>query len=213
MRKLFIKLIQKKIDIDSSIIKINIEEPLCFRGISCNFVENIVYSDNDIVLDLSKKAIVIYNPYQINVNESKLLKHLYKKLEKTILEEYPNMLSELEKILFAMLDELINKSNYPIDYQSNIDISKLLSCLNVNYDDIPLDKYVEKLIRYISINKEINNDIDLIISYGLLNLLTQKELYILEEKLCDLDITLIDISFIQKNTEPSLIVDGDWCII
>lgn len=213
MKKIFIKLLGKTLEVNTSIIKVIVEDPICFREISCNLMDNIIYSENDIVLDLDKMLIIIYNPYQIDVNDSKLLKHLYKKIEKNILEEFPKELIELENSLFDLLDKLMIKNNYSIDYQSNIDIPKLLASLNVTYEELPLEKYVDRLIQYIEVNKEINKKLDLIVSFGLLNLMSQEETSNLEEYFFDNGISLIDISFNQKNTKISLIVDGDWCII
>ena len=213
MRKVFIKSLQKLIDIDLSIVRILIEEPLCFREISCNLLENIVYSENDEVIEISKKSMIIYNPYQININDSKILKHLYKKIEKNILENHSDNLANLENVFFNLLDDIIEKDEYHIDYHPTIDISKLLLSVNVNVIEPTYENYIERLIQYLILNKEINSSINIILSFGLLNILTEEETEVLDTFLRDMEITLIDFSFKQKNITSTLIVDEDWCII
>jgi len=210
MRKMYIKPVDKLYNLDSNITIINMESSKLFRMVSMDIYNNIILSVNDVPEDIEKKALILYNPFEININENKFIKMLYKKLEYKIKTTYDDKIINIESKLFSLLDSLELDSLYPLDYNMNIDVQKLLSAIGILYKNP--ETYIEKLIYYIRLTKDLNN-ISFIISFGLCNLLEDIEVKILNKELKELSISLIDINYINKFINKSILIDEDWCII
>lgn len=172
MKKIFFKLLDYKFDIDKEISIISIENPILYRSLSLNIYENIIYSINDTIMDLNKHSLIILNPFNITLNETKLIKYLYKDLEKELLNNEAEDLSTVETYLLNIVEKLSINTNIPIDYSEIIDINKLLSSLNIKYKDC--ENYLETLVYYIKLTNEIYQN-SIIISFGLLFLLEKKK--------------------------------------
>ena len=159
----------------------------------------------------SKKLIIIHNPFNLDINDSKTIKALYKLLEKEIHGKLENELLIIEKVLFEISDKLILSSNINLDYEAQIDVSKLLSCLGIKYNTY--DDYLSNLLQYIKIQSNLFSK-KIIIFFGLSSMLSVDEINRLNVELINNDISLIDISFSIKNiSNNSLIIDEDWCIL
>lgn len=210
MKKIFFKLLDYKFDIDKEISIISIENPILYRSLSLNIYENIIYSINDTIMDLNKHSLIILNPFNITLNETKLIKYLYKDLEKELLNNEAEDLSTVETYLLNIVEKLSINTNIPIDYSEIIDINKLLSSLNIKYKDC--ENYLETLVYYIKLTNEIYQN-TIIISFGLLFLLEKKEIELLKKELMILNINLIDIQFNSQNNLKDVIIDDDWCLL
>lgn len=210
MKKIIIELLNYSLFLDKSIKTIYIENSKLYQLLSLNTEESITYIVNDNIEDLTKNALILYNPFQININDSKLVKALYKKLEKEIKIKYKENLNKFEQTALQFISEISLEEVAELDYEEEIDISKLLASLNVNYK--VSDNYFERLVNYFRIYKETFNN-TLIVSFGLLNLLEEQEVELLEKELLYLDVVLIDIIYSNKKLAKDLIIDDDWCII
>lgn len=210
MKKIFFKLLDYKFDIDKEISIISIENPILYRSLSLNIYENIIYSINDTIMDLNKHSLIILNPFNITLNETKLIKYLYKDLEKELVNNEAEDLSTVETYLLNIVEKLSINTNIPIDYSEIIDINKLLSSLNIKYKEC--ENYLETLVYYIKLTNEIYQN-TIIISFGLLFLLEKKEIELLKKELKILNINLIDIQFNSQNNLKDVIIDDDWCLL
>lgn len=210
MKKIIIESLNYTMLLDKSIKTIYIENSKLYQLLSLNTEESITYIVNDNIVDLTKNALILYNHFQININDSKLVKALYKKIEKEIKIKYKENLNKFEQTALQFLSEISLEEIVELDYEEEIDISKLLASFNVNYK--VSDNYFERLVNYFRIYRETFNN-TLIISFGLLNLLEEQEVELLKKELLYLDVVLIDVIYSNKKFAKDLIIDDDWCII
>lgn len=56
-----------------------------YRQLTFNINDEIVFSINNEIFDISKFGLIIQNPFCISLNEKKLLNSLYKELEEKLL--------------------------------------------------------------------------------------------------------------------------------
>ena len=82
MKKIFIKSIGKTIEIDNGVYQVIIENSNIYRNIAINIESEIVLSKDDKLLSIDKEIAVIYDPFNIDLNDPKTIKSLYKLLEK-----------------------------------------------------------------------------------------------------------------------------------
>lgn len=210
MKKMHFKSLNYTITLDEPIKGISIEDPSIYRDIALNIYNEIIYSIDDKLFDLEKESIIIYDPLNINLNDIKLLKGLYKKLEKEIHFSFEDKLNNIEKDIFEIVEMLSNNSELSLDYSPLIDVSKLFSSVNIQYRRY--ETYLENLLQYFKAYYDIYST-NVVISFGLVNCLTNKEIESLKKELIYLGINVLDISSTNKSTVSSLIVDEDWCIL
>jgi CRISPR type II-A-associated protein Csn2 len=203
---------EKAIDLNSSLTLIQLENSWYYRNIVFNLDQFIILSIDNKEVNIDKECLIIYNPYQINLKEKKLVNALYKKIETSLNEEKRMMLMDIESKSIELLESISDDLNVGIDYNDNIDISKLLSSFDLSFKEPDTTNYLEVLISYFKINIELFKT-KFIITYGLSFLLSNEETATLEHELSILGINLIDFCFIKNNLNQSLIIDDDWCII
>lgn len=133
MKKVYVKPINKVIELNKNVNSIIIESPSLLRSIYFDLNNNIIYSINNIPFELEKIACVIKSPLDLDLNEVKIIKNLYKKLEKHIIEEKFEKLNIIESKLFELIDEVIEDTIIPVECNEKIDIQKLLGSLSIAY--------------------------------------------------------------------------------
>lgn len=216
MKKIFIECINQIIEFDSNIKTIKLTNTSNYRSLSLDITHQITVSEDDSIIDIPKNVLIIYNPYEINLNDKKFLNALYKELEHSISDEEKIVIQKLEKIGFDLLDDLQLKTLLPFEYQEEIDISKLFTTFNVSFPKIDYQNYLELITNYFKI-ATVYLKTKFVISFGLLNLLTNDEIEILNKELSYNNLVLLDISFLKENNneEPknNYVISDDWCII
>lgn len=75
-----------------------------------------VFSENDEIFSLQKRAAVIFDPFRFDLNEKKLLNLLYKKAETVALNETPVLFNELNAKLLSFLGELDFRLPVAVEY-------------------------------------------------------------------------------------------------
>ncbi len=211
MIKLFIDSIGKAFEVENGIYQIIIKDPVIYRKIALDIDSEIILSVDDKTFELMKESIIIYDPINIDINDTKIIKSLYKLIEKRLHESFNKELFRLEELLFNLSEELVLSSNFEIDYDPQIDISKLLSSLGIKYK-ISSDYYTN-LLQYLKINIELFSK-KLFIIFGLSSLLNSKEMEMLNYELILLNASVVNISYSSISHEKiELILDEDWCIL
>ena len=119
----------------------------------------------------------------------------------------------IENEIFKLFDELSYQTNYDLNYDGEIDINKILGMYQLNLKENKNYNYLECLVNYIRLNVELNN-YSLIISFGLIRVLTKKELELLKKELQLLNISIVDIIIdINNNNKISYLnIDSEWNI-
>lgn len=211
MRKIFLRQSNYLIEFgDSNIKTIRFNDSKAYRLFSLNVFSSIIFSINNEEVDLEKYGMIIFNPFQLDLNEKKFLNLVFKKLEKNIHDEERRFIADIEKASLSLFEKLALASDIPIDYNDTFDFNKFFSAFDVKIME-PED-YLEKIVRYIRLSCEIFHT-KLFISFGLLALLDNDEIDLLNKELIQYDVSLLDVFYNEKSSLETLYIDTDWCII
>ena len=211
MQQFFIKSINSLVKMDDYIEEISIEDSVNYRNIYFKLLDEIIYSENNNVIDIEKKGLIIRNPLDLNLNEKKLINALYKELNHSLNDENKLIFNEIESKLMELVDYLSSDLDYSIDYNNEIDINKLFSSIDVRFNEIEFDNYLEMLVQFIKIYNSVLS-IKCVVSFGL-SILSKNEIELLKEEIKSMDLTLLNFECKSKTDVKSLIVDSDYCII
>ena len=214
MKRILINPINEVIDFNNSIKSIKFNNQLNYRELCFNLIENITFSIDNNIVDLNKNSLIIYNPFEINLNEKKLLTSMYRELEKETNENHLLELQSIEREIIKLLEDVSIEYDFQLEYSDSIDVNKLFSSFNVQFPNIVYSNYLELIVNYFKLyNKYCKTKV--IISFGLLSLLSQEEIILLEKELEYIDLILLDISYIGNlnKIEETFVIDEEWCII
>ena len=211
MKKIIIKPLNRLCDFDDKLLVIKFEDPIIYREFTFDIINNLNYSENNSIIDLEKYGNVIYNPYDLNLTEKKLVNALYSILQNNIKDNEIKIINEIEKNLIELLNVLFQKVSVPFEYNEGVDVSKLFLSIGVRYPIVSKASYFENLLLYIKIYVEVLH-IKCFITLNLTNLLSSEEQNKLKLYLKELDIVLIDC-FVESKNNNDLIIDSDWCSI
>lgn len=214
MKKIFIKSLNQLIEFDLPFKKLKFNSKNNYRQLAFNINDEIVFSINNEIFDISKFGLIIQNPFCISLNEKKLLNSLYKELEEKITNSSIVKLNEIEKESFEMLNNLLNDVDYPFEYEEKLNISKLLLSFDVKFPEIDYSNYLNLVCDYFKLYSMYCKT-KIIISFGLLSLINDDEIKLLEKELLYNDLVLLDVSYCgeELRKENDLNIDNDWCII
>ncbi len=212
MKQFFIKSINSLVKMDDYIEEISIEDSANYRNIYFKLLDEIIYSENNNVIDIEKKGLIIRNPLDLNLNEKKLINALYKELNHSLNDVNKLIFNEIESKLMELVDYLSSDFDYSIDYNNEIDINKLFSSIDVRFNEIEFDNYLEMLVQFIKIYNSVLS-IKCVVSFGLFSILSKNEIELLKKEIKSMDLTLLNFECKSKTNVKSLIVDSDYCII
>lgn len=215
MKKVHIESLNKTILFDTSIKCLKFNNQLNYKEISLNLVNEIIFSINDSTIDLEKYGLIIYNPFQISLNDKKIITAMYKELEKNCHNENNiALIQQVEGKSFELFNNLLLDFDYQFEYNEEIDLIKLFSSFNLKFPEVEYSNYVELLTNYIKLNSIFNKS-KIVVSFGTLSLLSKEELILFEKELAYNDIVMLDISFVGDRIieNKDLVIDEDWCII
>ena len=210
IKKIFIKQLNQIIIINQPYIALKFSDAECYREFCYNIGNSIIYSINNEEENCSN-ILFIKDPMNIDINNKKILTALYKKIIQYIDLNLKEHISLIENEIFKLLDELIYQTNYELYYDGEIDINKILGMYQLRLKQNKDNNYLEFLVNYIKLNIELN-DSSLIISFGLIKILTKNELELLKKELKLLNISLVDIIIETTNLSriSYLNVDSEW---
>lgn len=123
----------------------------CNKGIEGRFV----LSDNDKILNLEKNMSIILNPFELDINNRKILTKLYSELKKLSVDEdlyieSNQLLSEIEKYM----EKLIDESDYNMEYDIDVDFTALFKMFNLRLKQ-ESTTLLESIIDYLSVMQQI----------------------------------------------------------
>lgn len=181
----------------------------------CNGIEGrVIISESEKRINITKEGMCIINPFDINLNDKKILNQLYKELYKTSNEEYITEKSEMIQGIINYLDNLIISSPYPITYNYDIDEIGLYKLFQLGFDDVSTT-LLEKVTDFIKLGNKICG-LKIFFFVNLKSYLTETEYQKLYDTIKYEEVILINISNLSdyRNTnEKCYIVDEDLCII
>lgn len=140
------------LSIENHLVYSNILETLWkqYKGENGDFI----LSDESKELKLSQKMDCIYNIFNINTNDRKIITKLYQELtfqNDTLLQE-ESVLFKQE--LISYFDKVISTVPYNLKYNFDTDLSSLMKSLSVEIDD-DSDSLLEKMMQYINLMNQI----------------------------------------------------------
>lgn len=211
MKRILIKPLNEEFQL-KSLNKIQIENTVLYRELCLNTINDFIYTEDEKEYDLNKNGLVLINPYYLELNDKKIISALYKKIERLLNEEEKESIRAIERNLLEILSNISVDLDTPIDYDENVEFSKLLSSINVRIKEPEEKEYLDILIAYIKAYQELYKT-KLIITFALSYVLTDSELTMLEKELQYNELVLIDIIPLRKMEDTLCIIDKDWCIL
>lgn len=212
-KKIYLKSLNQLISLDKPIIEIIFDDPKLYRLFLYNIENQVIYSIDNQTLDFSKSLLRIYNPFDLEINSRKTILQVYKNIQKSLNDELKKDISSMEMEIFELLDKLLEDEELALSYTAEINFIDLLSICKVEFKNIEHNNYLEKLVYYLKINNKYNNS-TIVISSGLLNILTDEEIELLKKELQLLQMNMIDISINTKAKKvQKLFIDNEWCVI
>lgn len=214
------------IEFKENIIKtVIIENPHILMEFICELRNQIleisdgkwILSDNTDIIEISKKSCFILDPFNIELNNKKMISTLYNKIDNDV--NNTDLLlkwNELLPHLFKVLQQLTSSINYSLSYADDINIKGFLKFMNLKFGD-ESQNYFEKLLDYIRLTHEVL-DVDLFIFMNIKTMLTREQMKCLYEQSCyDKYQILLFEAFDNPDGritgEEITVIDQDCCVI
>lgn len=147
--------------IENQILVLSIENHLAYSNILETLWKqykgeggDFILSDESKELKLSQKMECIYNIFNTNTNDRKIITKLYQELtfqNDTLLQE-ESVLFKQE--LISYFDKVISTVPYSLKYNFDTDLSSLMKSISVEIDD-DSDSLLEKTMQYIKLMNQI----------------------------------------------------------
>ena len=115
---------------------------------------NFILSDGDKELKMSQRIECIYNIFNINTNDRKIISKLYQELtyqNDALLQEES---IRFKQELMEYFDKLISTVPYNLIYNFEVDLSSLMKAISVE-TDMESDSLLEKLLQYVKLMNQI----------------------------------------------------------
>lgn len=219
MSKTFkIKGIEKEFCIKAGeIYNINIENSNFYYRLLNDLInkndETFIFSVDHEIFPFDKNCLIINDLFNIDLNNKRILTSLYKRISEHFLTNEDNRtLLEINEKTMTLLEKISMDLNLPVDYETELDMIKLLNLYKFCFKD-EFNTPIEKVVSYIKANLEVSK-FTFVIAINTLPLFNIAEMELLSRELAYLDLSLINISFIQKSFSKivqSITIDDDLC--
>ena len=176
--------------------------------------DSIVFSENDKEVRLDKNADIILSPFQIDINNRKILAKIYQEAIKEQQDTNTELMQQLHSYMERFVIEICEHSDYSLTYDSNPEVIDVLKMFNVHIDDNEIN-LAEKIVSYIKLSHRVLN-ITLFIFAGLRAYFTDD---VLEQLLQTLSYEKVSVLLLERYDskllvhENRIILDKDACII
>lgn len=174
-----------------------------------------VLSEGDVILDISKCAEIIMNPFALDFEDRRIQKKLYTELQKKAYEEEmflstQKMSAELQRYIF----ELESVCGYDIEAGETIEIQTIFKALSVKMEGGNYS-FSEKIIQYMKIMSELMGK-KLLVFVNIRSYLEKDQIQELMKNAVYNEIALLFIENIQRDFskyKKYYIIDKDGCEI
>lgn len=180
------------------------------QGIAGKFV----LSEGDKLLPIGKSVELVINPFEIDLNEKRILQKLYQEMESQVQEQLVLETTEIHGKLISYLEEIAQKITYPVIFDLETNVLGLMKTYNVRLE-AETNTLLEKLVEYFKLLHQLCR-INVAICVNLKTYLSETELSQLYEALFYEKMNLILLENRQGKRlkeEKICIVDEDGCII
>lgn len=169
---------------------------------------NFVFSQDDKIVDFSKKGEIILNPFAVDINERKIINKLYTQLtELAYTELFYTQTQEIIQQIHQYIYELEQESRHVLCMDENIELFSIFKAVGVRHEVYEED-FCECLCRYIKVIREVLG-IQLVVFVNIRSYLSDEEVLDLVKNTGYEDVNLLLI----ESKERSCIIGVNRCII
>lgn len=180
-----------------------------------NNYSSFVLSNNSEIMDFTRNCEIIFNPFQIDINNKKNIDKLYLELSNTINE---HDLYIDKNALISSIIKYINKlsllSDYNINFIEDIDFKNILKIANVKLESNE-SNLVESLYDYMNITNKLQGE-RIYIFINLKTFITLEQVAKLYKSVIYNKFKIVLFENFDRKTienEKKIIIDNDGCII
>ena len=173
-----------------------------------------VLTDKEKELSLSKNLTLIFNPFEIDCNERKVIQRLYQEVEEVATGDMITRTTEIHSAIIEYLDELLAIVPYQIGYTPDLNVLSWLKAVNVEIDSEDTS-LLERVTNYVRVHKRLLH-IHVFIFINIHLYMDKEDLQKLYEFACYEKIYLILFESMQNEYvegERVWLLDKDLCII
>lgn len=176
--------------------------------------KNIIMFDDDKVIDIDKEIFIVNDFFNIDLNNTKVLKLLHKDISLKYNLEYEkeNLLLQITDVYNDLID-ILNLYEFNFTHKEEVNIEDLIKILNIKFDENIYDNPFDNLMYLFDVvsNFKICKVIILINAKLFFN---EKELYEIYKVALYKDIKLLLVEYGSDdellNFENKLCIDGDF---
>lgn len=174
----------------------------------------IILSDNDKILPLEKCSELIINPFDLEINNRRILGKLYQEMKEISDEDFYLQIGELRTKIVTYLDDVSMKLPYPICFNSEMEVLNLYKLFDLKLEE-GSDSLLQKVTDYLKIMSSLCG-IKLVVFVNIKNYFNDEQLLELYKTSFYYKINLLLIEAAQRNRisgEKISILDSQDCLI
>lgn len=206
---------------ETTVYAVVLESPLLMR----QFIESLdaqinfdkgpfVLSDGQKTAALAKYLELIVNPFAVDINQRKILTKVHQELEKNaVREDMYQRTAEIRRCLHNYLQELLMTVDYPLEYNFDFSLGKLLVPVGVQFaleDSLP-----GRIVQYIDLCSSLFG-LKIFVLYQFSSIFSAEEMqcFIRDMQYRKISIVLLETA-VPDNIpfDKILVVDNDLCIV
>lgn len=174
---------------------------------------NFVLSDGDSILNLSKTAFFVYDYFNFNINDKKILNKLYQSLSLLSDNKFYNEYHRLCADFVNLFQKMNTESDCSLEYEGEQVFTDILKTFGVKLSED--GDFLERLCEFIRVCSVFLN-IKLFFFVNLKNVLTEKQLFLFYKEMA---LNGICVFLLENSEKPKLkdekitIIDNDLCEI
>ena len=175
--------------------------------------ENICISEGNKIIRCSKDIQVVFSPEYIDVNDRKILGHLYDSMEEMAKQEFFEDISEINTAIISLIDRIADKVFFPLRHELNLMPASLFKEYSVSFDYQDND-LAEKIVNYVKTVHQILG-VEIFIFFHITDYLSKEEILLLSEtiKYEQINLIIVGNQFHESLPGKWVIVDEDRCLI
>lgn len=173
-----------------------------------------ILSEDEKILSIEKKLVLIKDIFSLDVNQRKLLAKLYEELEGYTKDALFLEKEDFYRAYIRYMDGICNKSGIFLTYEEGPKVGDIFKLAKLRVD-CQAEKLVEQLAEYLRVWEELLHQ-DVFVFLNLKLFLTKEELEVLYQECFyrKVQIILIEAVFKEKMPEEKIyLIDKDKCIV
>lgn len=197
------------------------ESPIKFSQYCKDFVDQQCGKDGAFIVDADGKTLsfkksgyIVFDYFNISLNEKKIVSGIYDTIEKTAMQEYQQQYIDIKAKMAAFADLLLLESPLQLEYNADFCVQDILKALKVQpYEEEKT--LAESIVDYLDAMAEFLGT-RIFVLVGLRLYLNDEEFSLLLKHIGHADYSVLFLERTQYNrvnNEPVRIIDCDFCEI